>query len=71
MAYQSMTKPLGIIIFLKIHIHGIQCVATSTILKNSVVDSNYSILLGRFWLKYAKITHEWGNNVIIIKGNME
>ncbi len=71
MAYQSMTKPLGIIKKLKIHIHGIQYVTTFAILQNSVVDSNYSILLGRCWLKYAKITHEWGNNVIIIQGNME
>jgi hypothetical protein len=32
MAYQSMTKPLRIIIFLKIHIHGIQYVVTFIVL---------------------------------------
>jgi hypothetical protein len=27
------------------------------------------MLLGRPWLKDAKVTHDWGNNVIIIQGN--
>jgi hypothetical protein len=47
MANQSMTKPLGIIINVKIHIHGIPYIATFTVLKNSVVDSSYYMLLGR------------------------
>jgi hypothetical protein len=64
-----MNKPLKIIINLKIHIHGIPYIATFIILKNNVVDSNYFKLLGRPWLKDAKVTHDWGNNVIIIKGN--
>jgi hypothetical protein len=55
-----MTKPLGIIKYLKIHIHGIPYVATFIVLKNNVVDSNYSMLLGRPWLKDAKVTHDWG-----------
>ncbi len=58
MAYYNMTKPLGIIRNLKIHIHGIPYVVTFTVLQNSVVDSNYSILLGRPWLKDAKVTHD-------------
>jgi hypothetical protein len=69
MANQSMTKPLGIIKNLKIHIHGIPYVATFTVLKNNVVDYNYSMLLGRPWLKDAKVKHDWGNNVIIVQGN--
>jgi hypothetical protein len=64
-----MTKPLGIIKKLKIHIHGIPYVATFTILQNSVVDSSYSMLLGKPWLKDAKVTHDWRNNVIIVQGN--
>jgi hypothetical protein len=44
---RSMTRPLGIIKNLKIHIHGIPYIATFTILKNSVVDFSYSMLLGR------------------------
>jgi hypothetical protein len=27
------------------------------------------MLLGRPWLKDAKVTHDWGNNEIIIQGN--
>jgi hypothetical protein len=27
------------------------------------------MLLGRLWLKDAKVTHDWGNNVIIVQGN--
>jgi hypothetical protein len=42
-----MTRPLGIIRNLNIHIHGIPYVATIIILQNNVVDSNYYMLLGR------------------------
>jgi hypothetical protein len=58
MANQNMTKPLRIIKILKIHIHGIPYVATFTILQNNVVDSNYSMLQGKPWLKNAKVTHD-------------
>jgi hypothetical protein len=27
------------------------------------------MLLGRPWLRDAKVTHDWGNNVIIVQGN--
>jgi hypothetical protein len=64
-----MTRPLGIIKNLKIHIHGIPYVATYIVLQNNVVNSNYSMLLGRLWWRDAKVTHDWGNNVIIIQGN--
>jgi hypothetical protein len=58
MAYQNMTKPLGILKILKIHIHGTPYVATFTVFQNNVVDFSYSILLGISWLKDAKITHD-------------
>jgi hypothetical protein len=58
MANQSMTKPLGIIINLKIHLHGIPYITTFIVLKNNVVDSSYSMLLGRPWLRNAKVTHD-------------
>ncbi len=64
-----MTRPLGIIKNLKIHIHGIPYVTTFIVLQNNVVDCSYSMLLGRPWLKNAKVTHDWGNNVIIVQGN--
>ncbi len=69
MVDQNMTKPLGIIRSLKIHIHDIPYIATFIVLKNSVVDSNYSMLLRRPWFRDAKVTHDWGNNVIIVQGN--
>ncbi len=50
-------------------IHGIPYIATFIALKNSVVNSNYSLLLGRPWLRDAKVTHDWGNNVITVQGN--
>ncbi len=53
-----MTRPLGIIRYLKTQIHGIPYVATFTILQNNVVDSNYSMLLGKPWLEKAKVTHD-------------
>jgi hypothetical protein len=58
MANQSMTRPLRIIRNLKIHIHGIPYVTTFTILQNSVVDFSYFMLLGKPWLKDAKVTHD-------------
>jgi len=69
MANQNFTKPLGIIKNLEIHIHGIPYVATFIVLQSNVVDSNYSMLLGRPCFKDAKVTHDWGNNVIIVQGN--
>ncbi len=69
MVDQSVTKPIGIRKSLRIHMHGIPYVPTFNVLKNNVVDSNYSMLLGRPWFKDAKVTHDWGNNVIIVQGN--
>ncbi len=46
MVDHNATKLLGIIRNLKIHIHGIPYVATFTMIKNCVVDYNYSMLLG-------------------------
>jgi len=58
MASQNMTKPLGIIRNLKIHIHGMPYIATIIVLQNSVVDSNYSMLLGKPWLINGEVTHD-------------
>jgi hypothetical protein len=69
MANQSMIRPLRIIINMKIHILGIPYVATFIVLQNNVVDSSYPMLLERPWLKDAKVTHDWGNNVNIFQGN--
>jgi hypothetical protein len=69
MTNESMNRPLGIIKNLKIHIHGIPYITTLFFLKNNVVDSSYSMLLKRLWLKDAKVTHDWGNNFIIVQSN--
>jgi hypothetical protein len=34
-----------------------------------VVDSSYSMLLGRPWLRDAKVAHHWGSNIVTIQGN--
>jgi len=38
-------------------------------MKNDDLDSNYSMLLGRTWLRNARVTHDWGNNLITIEEN--
>jgi hypothetical protein len=58
MASQNMTKPLRIIRNLKIHIHGIPYIATIIIMQKNVVDSNYSMLLGKPWLINGEVTHD-------------
>jgi hypothetical protein len=35
---------------------------------NNLVDSNYSMLLGRPWLRDVKMAHDWGNNIVTYKG---
>ncbi len=66
MANQTIAKPLGLIRDLKIFVHGIPYIVTFTIINNNVLHFNYSMLLGRPWLKDAKISHNWGTNIIII-----
>jgi hypothetical protein len=69
MADQTTTKLVGLIRNLKINVHGIPYIITFTILHNSVVDSNYSMLLGRPWLRDVKMAHDWGSNIVTIQGN--
>ncbi len=58
MVNMSVTGLLEIIKILKIHINDIPYIATFIVLKNNVVDSSYFMLLGRPWLKDAKVTHD-------------
>ncbi len=46
MAYQTTTKPMGLIKDLKIYVHGIPYITMFTVLQNNVVDFSYSMLLG-------------------------
>jgi hypothetical protein len=58
MVDQNLTKPIGLIQDLKIHIHGILYIVTFTVMKDNILDVNYSMLLGRPWLQDAKVTHD-------------
>jgi hypothetical protein len=54
MANQTTTKPVGLIKDLRIYVHNIFYITTFIVLQNNVVDSSYSMLLGRPWLRDAK-----------------
>ncbi len=69
MADQTITKPVGLIRDLKIYVHDIPYKTTFTVFQNNVVDSSYSMLLGRPWLRDAKVAHDWGSNILTIQGN--
>jgi len=54
---------------MKIYVHGIPYIIAFIILQNNVVDSSYSMLLGRPWLRDVKMAHDWGSNIVTIQGN--
>jgi hypothetical protein len=66
MADQTIAKPLGLIRDLKIFDHGIPYMVTFIVINNNVLNSNYSMLLGRPWLRNAKVSHNWGTNIVTI-----
>jgi hypothetical protein len=53
----------------RIHIHTIPYLITLIVIDCSTVKSDYTMLLGRPWLRHAKVVHDWGNNEVTIKGN--
>jgi len=69
MVDQTTIKPVGLIKDLKIYVRGIPYIIMFIILQNRVVDSNYSMLLGKPWLRDVKMTHDWGSNIVTIQGN--
>jgi hypothetical protein len=54
---QTIAKPLGLIRDLKIFVHGIPYTVTFTVINSNVLDYSYSMLLGRPWLRDAKVSH--------------
>jgi len=64
MANQTTAKPLGLIRDLKIFFHGISYIVTFSVINSSVVNSSYSMLLGRPWLRDVKVSHDWGTNIV-------
>jgi len=69
MTNQATTKLMGLIRDIKICVHGILYITMFTVLHNSVVDSSYSMLLGRPWLRDVKVAHDQGSNIVSIQGN--
>jgi hypothetical protein len=67
MADQTIVKPLGIIKDLKIFVHEIPYVVTFIVIHSNVMNFSYFMLLGHPWLKDTKVSHGWGNNIIIIQ----
>ncbi len=69
MVNQTTTKLMGLIRDLKTYVHGIPYIITFIVPHNSVVDFNYSMLSGRPWLRDVKVGHDWGSNIVTIRGN--
>ncbi len=69
MENQTTTKLMGSIKDLKIYVHGILYITMITIFPNNLVDFSYFMLLGRPWLRDAKVAHDWGSNIVTIQGN--
>jgi hypothetical protein len=51
-------------------LHGIPYIVTFIVLYNIIIDSGYSMFFDRPWLRNAKISHDWENNMIMIQGNV-
>jgi hypothetical protein len=49
---------MGLIKDLKIYVHDIPYITRFIVLQNNVIDSSYSMLLGKSWLKDAKVAHD-------------
>ncbi len=58
MVDQTTTKLVGLIKDPRIYVHIIPYITTFTILQNIIVNSNYSMLLSRPWLKDVKVAHD-------------
>ena len=69
MANGTIAKPIGLLRDVKIHIHGIPYIVTLTIIDCQTIKSDYSMLLGRLWLRNAKVIHDWANDQVQIMGN--
>jgi hypothetical protein len=69
MTNQTITKPIGLIKNLKIYSHGILHIVTFIVIQNNVLNVSSSMLLSSPWLRDPKVSHNWGTNLITIKGN--
>ena len=69
MANGTIAKSTGLLRDVKIHIHGIPYIVTFTVIDCQTIKSDYSMLLGRPWLRNAKVIHDWANDQVQIMGN--
>ena len=69
MANGTIAKPTGLLRDVKIHIHGIPYLVVLTNIDCQTIKSDYSMLLGRPWLRNAKVIHDWANDQVQIMGN--
>ena len=58
MANGTIAKPTGLLRDVKIHIDGIPYIVTLTVIDCQTNKSDYSMLLGRPWLRNAKVIHD-------------
>jgi hypothetical protein len=70
MENQTIAKPLGLIKDLKIFVHGVPYIVTFNFINNNVIDYSYSMLLGCPWLRDAKVSYDWGTNIVTIQGTI-
>jgi hypothetical protein len=68
MVNQTIVKPFGLIRDLKIFLHGIPYMVTFNAINNNVLDPSYLMLPRHPWLRDAKVSHNWGINIITIQG---
>ncbi len=54
---------------LKIYVYNILHITIFIVLQNNVINTSYSMLLGKPWLRDAKVTHDCENNTMTIQGN--
>jgi hypothetical protein len=58
MTNQTTKKLVALICDLKIYVHGMPYVNMFVALHNNVIDTSYSILLWRPWLRDVKVAHD-------------
>jgi hypothetical protein len=69
MAHQTNIKLVGLIHDLKIYVHSIPNVITFIVLHNNVINTSYSILLRKPWLRDVRVAHDYGNTTMTIQRN--
>jgi hypothetical protein len=69
MADSSLVQPLGLLRDIKIFIHGIPYIIILSVISCKDVNSAYTLLLGRPWLRDTRIVQNWANDDIQIISN--